>query len=202
MEMRSASRAPYPAYNYVEILTGRDGSDILRMGQLLSCPALKRVSRGFRSSKMSIDIGSTVEGTVVKLAEYGAIVRLQGGKTGLIHISEIADTFVHDVREHFKEHDRVIVRVLSVNNKGRYELSTKNIEQPEQEPVVPREKPKPAEREREIIDLGPESVEHSSASPFHVGFEDRLQRYMKDSQDRLSDIKRNIECKRGNKKRR
>ena len=68
---------------------------------------------------MAIDIGNTVDGTVVKLAEYGVIVRLQGGKTGLIHISEIADTFVRDVKDYFKEHDRVRVKVLSVNDKGR-----------------------------------------------------------------------------------
>ena len=148
---------------------------------------------------MSIDIGTTVEGTIVKLAEYGAIVRLQGGKTGLIHISEIADTFVRDVKEHFKEHDRVRVKILSINNKGRYELSTKNIEQPEQE--APREKKKPAEREPEIINLGPDGGDEFQHGHAHVGFEDRLQRYMKDSQDRLLDIKRNIEGRRGFKRR-
>ena len=147
-----------------------------------------------------MDIGSTVEGTVVKLAEYGAIVRLQGGKTGLIHISEIADTFVRDVKEHFKEHDRVRVKILSINNKGRYELSTKNIEQPE--PEAPREKKKPAEREPEVINLGPDQFDDLHHGHAHVGgFEDRLQSYMKDSQERLSDIKRNIEGKRGFKRR-
>jgi len=148
---------------------------------------------------MSMDIGSTVEGTVVKLAEYGAIVRLQGGKTGLIHISEIADTFVRDVKEYFKEHDRVRVKILSINNKGRFELSTKNIEQPEQE--APREKKKPEEREPEIVDLGPGNAVDLHHGHAHVGFEDSLQRYMKDSQERLLDIKRNIETKRGFKRR-
>jgi S1 RNA binding domain protein len=148
---------------------------------------------------MDIDVGSTVEGTVVKLAEYGAIVRLKGGKTGLIHISEIADTFVRDVKDYFKEHDRVLVRVLSVNNKGRYELSTKQVEQPVQEPA-PREKRK-IERVPEVINLGPDGhAEHSSAT--HVAtFEDRLSRYMKDSQERIFDLKRNVEAKRGIKRR-
>ena len=146
-----------------------------------------------------MDIGSTVEGTVVKLADYGAIVRLQGGKTGLIHISEIADTFVRDVKEHFKEHDRVRVKILSINNKGRYELSTKNIEQPEQE--APREKKKPSERPPEVINLGPDGGEEMHDGHGHAGFEDRLQRYMKDSQERILDIKRNIEGRRGFKRR-
>ena len=146
-----------------------------------------------------MDIGSTVEGTIVKLAEYGAIVRLQGGKTGLIHISEIADTFVRDVKEYFKEQDRVRVKILSVNNKGRYELSTKNIEQPEQE--APREKKKPSERPPEVINLGPDSGKEEHHGHMHAGFEDRLQHYMKDSQERLLDIKRNIEGRRGFKRR-
>jgi S1 RNA binding domain protein len=146
-----------------------------------------------------MDIGSTVEGTIVKLAEYGAIVRLQGGKTGLIHISEIADTFVRDVKDYFKEHDRVRVKILNINNKGRYELSTKNIEQPEQE--APREKKKPAEREPEVVNLGPENGNDLQHGHANVGFEDSLQRYMRDSQERQLDIKRNIEGKRGFRKR-
>ena len=150
---------------------------------------------------MSIDIGSTVEGTVVKLADYGAIVRLQGGKTGLIHISEIADTFVRDVKDYFKEHDRVRVRVLSVNNKGRYELSAKQVEQPVIEPTPARERRKPAERVPEAINLGPEEIEYERAAGLHTNFEERLTRFMRDSQERLLDLKRNMEAKRGTKRR-
>ncbi len=149
-----------------------------------------------------IDVGSTVEGTIVKLAEYGAIVRLQGGRTGLIHISEIADTFVRDVREYFKEQDRVLVKVLSINNKGRYELSTKNIQQPVQEAPAPRERKKPAERPREVVDLGPDRFDAETAPGLRLGFEDRLSRFMKDSQERQLDVKRNLETKRGVMKKR
>lgn len=149
-----------------------------------------------------IDVGSTVEGTVVKLAEYGAIVRLQGGSTGLIHISEIADTFVRDVKEYFKEHDRVRVKVLSVNNKGRYELSSKNIEQPAQETPVPRERKKPVERPREIVDLGPDRFGQDSGPGMRLGFEDNLTRFLKDSQERQLDVKKHLEAKRGTIKKR
>lgn len=149
---------------------------------------------------MSIDIGSTVEGTVVKLADYGAIVRLQDGKTGLIHISEIANTYVRDVKDYFKEQDRVRVKVLSVNDKGRYELSTKQIEQPLIEPTPRREKRKPAPRPPEIINLGPEPAISDMRSMPQGSFEDRLSQYLKDSQERLHDIKRSIESKRGVKR--
>ncbi|HUV05307.1 MAG TPA: S1 RNA-binding domain-containing protein [Armatimonadota bacterium] len=150
---------------------------------------------------MSFDIGSTVEGTIVKLADYGAIVRLQGGNTGLIHISEIADTFVRDVKDYFKEHDRVRVKVLSVNNKGRYELSTKQVEQPVIESSPPREPRKAVERLPEEVNLGPEEFGSRARHRSPVNFEERLTQFMKDSQERLLDLKRNIEAKRGTKRR-
>ena len=48
---------------------------------------------------MTVEVGVTVRGTVVKVTDYGAIVRLPEGKSGLIHISEIADAYVRDIRE-------------------------------------------------------------------------------------------------------
>lgn len=153
-------------------------------------------------SEAPIDIGSTVEGTVVKLAEYGAIVRLQGGRTGLIHVSEIADAFVRDVKEYFKEHDRVRVKVLSINDKGRYELSTKNIEQPAQETPVPRERKKPIQRPPEVIDLGPDHSSRDSAPGIRLGFEDRISGFLKDSQERQTDVKKHLDSKRGTIKKR
>ena len=149
---------------------------------------------------MAIEIGSTVDGTVVKLAEYGAIVRLAGGKTGLIHISEVADTFVRDVRDYFKEHDQVRVKVLSINKKGRYELSTKQVEQPPPE-VPAREQRKPVERPVEVVYLGPERFEHSREATEPVSFEQRLSKFVKDSEERLLQLKRNIENKRGRRNR-
>lgn len=149
---------------------------------------------------MEFEIGSTVEGTVVKLADYGAIVRLAGGKTGLIHISEVADTFVRDVKDYFKEHDRVRVKILSVNSKGRYELSTKQVEQPPREPALPREQRRPAERVPEPINLGPDSTAEKRSSAVST-FEERFSKFMKDSEDRLLDLKRNIEAKRGRRRR-
>lgn len=156
---------------------------------------------GSPGSRMSIDIGSTVDGTIIKLAEYGAIVRLQDGKTGLIHISEIADTFVRDVKDYFKEHDRVKVKVLSLNSKGRYELSTKHVEQPVPEVAVTVQRPRPAPQVIEPVNLGPDSMRSWEKHQGGTSFEDQMSRFLKDSQERLLDLKRNIECKRGIKRR-
>lgn len=147
---------------------------------------------------MTIEIGSTVTGTVVKLADYGAIVRLAGGKMGLVHISEVADTYVRDVRDYFQENDRISVKVLKVNDKGRYELSTKQADVK----LVPR-----SERPRDTQKAAPQLEEDDERLSFSrerqrspLTFEDRLTRFMKDSEERQGDIKRNIESKRGGKR--
>lgn len=160
-------------------------------------------SGGSVINAMSIQVGNTVEGTIVKLADYGAIVRLTGGKTGLIHISEIADTFVRDVGEYFKEQDKVRVRILSINNKGRYELSIKNIEQVETKPSpVTREKRRRIARAPQVIYLGPDDSScFAQRNETFDNFEDRLNQYLKDSTERLSDIKHNIDTKQGIRKR-
>lgn len=150
---------------------------------------------------MSLEIGTTVDGTIVKLAEYGAIVRLAGGNTGLIHISEIASTFVRDIGDYFKERDRVRVKVLSVNGKGRYQLTAKGIEQPVPEPPPVREPRRPVERIPEPVNLGPDDHAERRITTRSGSFEDRLTSFLKDSNDRQLDLKRNIETKRGNRKR-
>jgi len=151
---------------------------------------------------MTLEIGNTVDGTIVKLAEYGAIVRLAGGKTGLIHISEVASSFVRDINDHFKEHDQVRVKVLSVNSKGRYQLSAKGIEQPKPEPAPVRETRRLIERIPDPVNLGPDVLAWDKSGRSEFGsFEDRLGRFLKDSDDRQLDLKRNIESKRGNRKR-
>jgi S1 RNA binding domain protein len=144
---------------------------------------------------MSIEIGSTVEGVVVKLADYGAIIRLSNGKMGLVHISEVADTYVRDVRDHFRENDRICVKVLKLNDKGRYELSAK---QADANAVVRRERPQHESRTHHSEDRVAPWERQREKIP--VTFEDKLSRFMKDSEERLLDLKRNVESKRGSRR--
>ena len=60
-------------------------------------------------------VGSIVEGKVIKIAPFGAIVALEGGKQGLVHISQVANTFVQDINDHLKVDDVVKVKVLSID---------------------------------------------------------------------------------------
>ena len=123
---------------------------------------------------MSLEAGTVLEGTVVKITHYGAFVELPDGKSGLVHISEIADTYVKDVRDYLKEQEKVKVKVLGYNDKGKLDLSVKQALDP-------------AERQARV---------RAKAS-----FDEKLAKFLKESEERLLDLKRNTEAKRGGRRR-
>ena len=128
---------------------------------------------------MSIQVGSVVEGVVTGITNFGAFVELPGGKVGLIHISEVADVYVRDVKDFLKEKDKVKVKVLSVDDRGKIGLSIKQLQEPG------ARKP-PANDGRRPGRFTPPA-----------SFEDKLSKFLKDSDERLTDLKRNTESKRG-----
>ncbi len=140
---------------------------------------------------MAITPGTLVEGTVVGITNFGAFVQLDGGGTGLIHISEIANQYVRDVNDHLKMNTKVKVKVINVNPaNGKVDLSLKQALVPDgpavaSSPVLPRQYRKWGRGKREL----PEG-----ADPI---FEEKLSKFLKNSEERLLDIKRNLEAKRG-----
>ena len=128
-----------------------------------------------------------MEGTVTGITNFGAFIELPNGKTGLVHISEVADTFVEDVRQFLKERDRVQVKVLGLNEKGKYDLSIKQVSTREAPPPPREEHHHQYHRERKSRHINPEDMT----------FEDKLQKFLKESEERLLDLKRNTEAKRG-----
>ncbi|HET8999303.1 MAG TPA: S1 RNA-binding domain-containing protein [bacterium] len=123
---------------------------------------------------MSLDAGTILEGVVVKITHYGAFVELPDGKSGLVHISEIADTYVKDVRDYLKEQERVKVKVLGYNDKGKLDLSVKQALDPSERQARVRAK---------------------------ASFDEKLAKFLKESEERLLDLKRNTEAKRGGRRR-
>jgi S1 RNA binding domain protein len=117
------------------------------------------------------------------ITHFGAFIALDGGATGLIHISEIAYEYVRDVRDHLKLNDRVKVKVLQVNpTNGKFDLSLKQtLEAPAEVTVRWRRG-----RKEKTLPEGADPV-----------FEEKLSKFMKTSEERLLDLKRNIESKRG-----
>jgi S1 RNA binding domain protein len=128
-------------------------------------------------------VGQMIEGTVTGITHFGAFVNLDRGQTGLIHISEIAYEYVRDVRDHLKLSERVRVKVLQVNPaNGKYDLSLK---QTREAPAAVLPKWRGGKRDKVL----PEGADRA--------FEERLTKFMKSSEERLLDVKRNLEAKRG-----
>jgi S1 RNA binding domain protein len=116
---------------------------------------------------MSLAVGQIVEGKVTGITNFGAFVELPNGQTGLVHISEVAAEYVKDVNHFLKQGDLVKVKVLALD-KGKIGLSIRQTQ--------PR----------------PERSRQNSMS-----FEDKLAKFIKDSDERQSDLRRSTDSKRG-----
>ena len=132
---------------------------------------------------MSLEVGSIVEGTVTGITSFGAFIQLPDGQTGLVHISEVADSFVTDVRNHVQDRERVTVKILSADDRGRFELSIRRARSPGLPEGVVRPRRGGGRRDAPAGEGG--------------GFEDLLRRFKKESEERQLDVKRNTEGKRG-----
>src|SRR4051794_39170098 len=75
---------------------------------------------------MTIEIGSKVQGKVTGITKFGAFIGLPGNLTGLVHISEVADSYVKDVNDHLKVGDQIEVKVL-VRKTGKFHYPSKKL---------------------------------------------------------------------------
>ncbi len=133
---------------------------------------------------MSIEVGSKLKGKVTGITNFGAFVELPNGKTGLVHISEVAHKYVKDIKEHLKVGEQVEVKIVQVEQDGKIGLSIKR---------ATEEPPRRNQNRRNFRRGGP--AQGSSRRP--QNFEDQLSRFLKDSEERLSTLKRQTESKRG-----
>ena len=120
---------------------------------------------------MDFDVGTILAGKVTGITKFGAFVMIAPGKSGLVHISEITSSYVSDIRDHLNEGQDVTVKVMGVDRSGRINLSMKAaVSAPVEEP---RRKPQPRAAE-----AGPDT-----------SFEDKIKRFMQDSDNKMSGLK-------------
>ena len=150
---------------------------------------------------MEIVASDIVQGRVAEVRDFGAFVWLEDGRKGLIHISEISDDYVKDIHHRVKPNQRVKVKVLSIKEDGRIELSLKQAES------LDYTKPPRQEREHNHLPaseyLGePPNINFSDESDMESEFDTMLKRYKRQSEENLLDNKRGVERKRagGDKK--
>lgn len=140
---------------------------------------------------MKLAVGEIVSGKVTTITKFGAFIALEDGKSGLVHISEIANGFVKDVNDFLKSGQEVQVKILSITPEGRINLSVKQA-QPRptrevQNNYTPRT-PRPAPTT-------------PPAAPAEESFEDKLKQFLSASDSKMSELNRYRDNKRGSRRR-
>ncbi|HDX9590235.1 TPA: RNA-binding protein S1 [Bacillus pseudomycoides] len=146
---------------------------------------------------MSIEVGSKLQGKVTGITNFGAFVELPEGLTGLVHISEVADNYVKDINDHLKVGDQVEVKVINVEKDGKIGLSIKKAKEREKTEGEQRDNQRagrPAGRNRSFNRDNRGGGDNRNQKET---FEQKMARFLKDSEDRLTSLKRNTESKRG-----
>jgi len=157
-----------------------------------------------------ISVGSILDGKVTGITKFGAFVALPEGKSGLVHISEIAYSYVNEVSEHLKEGQEVRVKVIGIDQARRINLSIKQVEPPPQRPARPAYNNNGGNGGNQGQRSGGGRSGHQGSSGRPVGyvrpapkeptdFEDRLKQFMQASDSKLSEL-RYIEKKGGGRR--
>lgn len=143
---------------------------------------------------MSLEVGMIVEGKVSGITKFGAFVDLDDGKTGMVHISEVAPTFVNDIKDHLTEGQSVKVKILNIGDDGKISLSIKKA-LPQQNSNNNRQNRGGFSAHRKNNSSGYEWQSQRSSEP--SSFEDMLSKFKQTSDEKISNLKRANESRRG-----
>lgn len=152
---------------------------------------------------MQPEVGKIYEGKVTGITNFGAFVEIEPGTTGMVHISEVANTYVNQIKDHLTEGQQVKVKVLAVTEEGKISLSIKKaLPAPPKKEFKPRQDGgrggRPNNDRRGPSD---KSAPKEPQTP-ESAFEDMLSKFKASSDERMGDIKKNIDNKRRNTSRR
>lgn len=136
------------------------------------------------------NVGDLLEGKITGITKFGVFVDIGDNQTGMVHISEVARTFVNEIRDFVKEGDTVKVKVLSIGDDGKISLSMKRAQEDDRE--RPRRNQRPASPPKPDNSFVWTASRNESAS-----FEDMMNKFKQTSDEKFSDLKRkNIEVRR------
>ena len=163
---------------------------------------------------MQLEVGEIVEGKVTGITKFGAFVTFEGGQTGMVHISEVAPTFVNEIKDFLTEGQDVKVKVLSISDEGKISLSVKKA-LPEEQQRRPHHQDGPrrngdrGERQQRRPRPAPQpspgrpgDFEWQSRRNDSGSFEDMMSRFKQTSDEKMSDLKRSgVDLRKGSGRR-
>lgn len=137
---------------------------------------------------MQLTVGQIVEGKITGITSFGVFADLGDSLTGMVHISEVAQTYVSEIRDHVKENDVVKMKVLSISEDGKISLSIKRAMEQQENKDEPRQRTQRRERRE------PQKVDSSfvwtSKKSESESFEEMMNRFKQTSEEKFSDLKR------------
>lgn len=136
-----------------------------------------------------VQVDSILEGTVTSVMPFGAFVDLGSKESGLVHISELSNEYVKDINDFIKKGDKVQVKVLRIDEKGKISLSIKQAA--EQKKSVPEKHEK-----QKKAPARPDSYDWTARPTEELSFEDKMSKFKHESEEKIRDSKRRMENKR------
>ncbi len=154
---------------------------------------------------MSIEVGNVISGKVTGITNFGVFVDLGDRKTGLVHISEVSDSYIQDIKEVLKVGDEVKVKVMTIADDGKISLSIRRaVEKPKEDSAnkpkksfTPRNDSQDFKKNRSASRTVAPYEKKSPSQAKATDFDSLMSSFLKDSEDRLTSLKRNTEGKRG-----
>ncbi|MEG2073450.1 MAG: S1 RNA-binding domain-containing protein [Angelakisella sp.] len=149
---------------------------------------------------MQLAVGDIAQGKVAKITNYGAFIDFEDGSTGMIHISEVANTYVKDINDHIKLGDTVSVKVIGINEQNKVSLSIKAMQEPPPQPQFAQNRQGGG---RAFSAPRPPRSFNKPAAVVSTGdpFEDMMNKFKKTSDDKLSDLKKVMDPRKGSSRR-
>ena len=137
---------------------------------------------------MELTVGAILEGKVKSITNFGAFVALPENKTGMVHISEVANAYVSDIRQHLTEGQDVKVMVIGTEN-GKINLSIKRLEPKPQREGAPRNNFRNNDRSAQSRPARPAPVQPAAPKTADQLFEEKLKAFMSESDSKISSLR-------------
>lgn len=147
---------------------------------------------------MQLEVGAILEGKVTGITNFGVFVELEENKTGMVHISEVAPTYVSQIRDHVQENQIVKVKVLNIGEDGKISLSIKRAMDPQPQQRSPQQRP-PQRRPEQSS--GRSDGNFASRRNEPMSFEDMLSKFKQSSDEKMMDLKKKGNDRRASAKR-
>ncbi len=149
---------------------------------------------------MQLEIGKIYDGKVKNITQYGAFVDIEGGGTGMVHISEISNSFVNEIRDFLTENQEVKVKVIGINEAGKVSLSIKKaVDNPNPRPQ--RNNQSRNQNQKRDDRSRPNVWEPKKQSPpSEMSFEDMINKFKQNSEEKMCELKRSTDRKTGTRR--